>query len=302
VPGYQLGATNVASTDARTNNAGNDGVSFLTPLRPGQGASLQVVASGAGYLNGWIDYGTNGSWAALLDQTFTNAALVPGTNTLSFTVPAGALVTPATWARFRFSSTTNLSFSGEAPDGEVEDYQLAILSNLPPVIELSAPANGAAYTAPATIDLLASVTTNGNTINKVRFYDNGTNLITEVSVPPYSYSWTGVSAGSYSLLARVLYNGSSSTDSAAIGVIVTNPPTVTPPFITSVSEQSDGSFTLTGTGMVGQTYVLLTASNLVPPIDWASSATNTADTNGVFSFSDPQTTDSPQRFYRVLAR
>jgi hypothetical protein len=63
----------------------------------------------------------------------------------------------------------------------------------------------------------------------------------------------------------------------------------------------DGSFTLSGTGAVGQTYVLWTASNLVPPIAWASSATNTADTNGVFSFSDAQATNYLQRFYRVQA-
>ena len=132
VPGYQLGTTNIASTDARTNVLGNDGVSFLTALSPGQRAAIQVVATASGYLNCWIDYATNGSWADLLDQAFTNVALVSGTNTLDFTVPPGAVVTPGTWARFRFSSATNLSFTAEAPDGEAEDYQVAILSIPPP--------------------------------------------------------------------------------------------------------------------------------------------------------------------------
>ncbi len=46
-----------------------------------------------------------------------------GTNTLGFTVPGSAVVTAGTWARFRFSSATNLTFTGEASSGEVEDYR-----------------------------------------------------------------------------------------------------------------------------------------------------------------------------------
>jgi autotransporter-associated beta strand protein len=144
VPGYQLGATNVASTDARTTNTSEDGVTFLGALQAGQGSSVRVVASGAGYLNAWIDYTAEGSWAAPFDQVFTNAALIAGTNALNFTVPAGATATPGTWARFRFSSVTDLTSTSEAPDGEVEDYQVAILSasNPPPAIT-SAGFNGA---------------------------------------------------------------------------------------------------------------------------------------------------------------
>ena len=203
VPGYQLGATNVASTDARTNSVGNDGVSLLTPLRAGQGASIQVVATGSGYLSGWIDYGADGSWADALDQALTNAAVVPGTNVLGFTVPVGAVVSSNVWARFRFSGATNLSFTGEAPDGEVEDYQVAILSSVPPVI-------------------------------------------------------------------------------------------------TSFAMSSGGGFSLSGTGAVSQTYVMVTASNLAPPISWTPIATNTADTNGYFDFTDAQATNYTQQYYRLL--
>jgi len=84
------------------------------------------VAAAAGYLNAWIDFNTNGTWSDAGEQVFTNVALTAGTNTLAFNVPATAAATANTWARFRFSSATNLSFTGEAPDGEVEDYQLAI--------------------------------------------------------------------------------------------------------------------------------------------------------------------------------
>ena len=59
-----------------------------------------------------------------------------------------------------------------------------------------------------------------------------------------------------------------------------------------------GGFTLGGTGGAGQTYILLMASNLVSPV-WMPMATNMADTNGVFNFTDPGATNNLQQFYRV---
>jgi len=49
---------------------------------------------------------------------------------------------------------------------------------------------------------------------------------------------------------------------------------------------------------VGQAYVLLTSTNL-SPANWIPIATNTADTNGLFQFTDPQATIYGQRFYRL---
>lgn len=126
VPGFQLGQTNMISTDARTNGLGDDGVQFTSVLQPGQPATVEVVASAGGWLNGWLDYSANGAWTDLGDQVFTNVALVAGTNTLNFTVPATAVVTTNTWARFRFSSETNLASTGQSASGEVEDYPVAV--------------------------------------------------------------------------------------------------------------------------------------------------------------------------------
>ena len=52
---------------------------------------------------------------------------------------------------------------------------LTVTAN-PPTIALTAPVNGASYTAPATINLAASVTANGHTITKVQFYNGATLL------------------------------------------------------------------------------------------------------------------------------
>ena len=165
----------------------------------------------------------------------------------------------------------------------------------PPVVTLTSPTNGAAFVAPAAITLAAVVTTNGNAINKVQFYNNATDLIGEDADPPYVLVWPNVNAGSYSVLARVVYNGTSSADSTAASVTVTNLPSV----ISSFGTLTNGSFGLGGIGAANQSYVLLTASNLAPSIVWTPIATNTADTNGVFSFSDLSVTNFQQRFYRI---
>ena len=166
------------------------------------------------------------------------------------------------------------------------------------MVTLTSPANGAAFTAPATINLAATVTANGNTITKVQFYSNATNLIGEDAVPPYAFVWPNASAGSYSVLARVVCNDSSTADSASASLTVTNPPPV-PPLLSSFGALSNGTFSLEGTAAVGQTCILLGASNLTTPMTWSYLATNAADLSGAFSLSDPQATNYARRFYRI---
>ncbi|HAM73372.1 MAG TPA: hypothetical protein DCM86_17195, partial [Verrucomicrobiales bacterium] len=108
------------------NLSDEDGVRFLTPLYAGGSATIEVVSSDAGYLDGWIDYNHDGSWKEPQDTLFkVSATLVAGTNRFSFVVPAAA--SPgATFARFRASRVGGLSYTGFGGEGEVEDYKVAI--------------------------------------------------------------------------------------------------------------------------------------------------------------------------------
>ncbi|MGI8967049.1 MAG: autotransporter-associated beta strand repeat-containing protein, partial [Limisphaerales bacterium] len=72
-----------------------------------------------------------------------------------------------------------------------------------------------------------------------------------------------------------------------------------PPAINSFAILPNGSFTLNGTGLANQDYVLVAATNLLSPITWSPIVTNTADTNGLFNFTDPRATNFLQQFYRV---
>lgn len=140
VPGMRLGAlidaeadgqpTPIADGDDINGVDDEDGVVFTTPLVPGAPATVVVTASTPGMLDAWVDFNGDGDWADPGEQIFAaSMPLVAGPNTLTFTVPIGAGISGAnmpTFARFRYSSTGGLSYTGLAPDGEVEDYQVRI--------------------------------------------------------------------------------------------------------------------------------------------------------------------------------
>jgi regulation of enolase protein 1 (concanavalin A-like superfamily) len=92
-------------------------------------------------------------------------------------------------------------------------------TNPPPVVTLTAPANGASYIAPATIAVSATAT-DANGIARVEFYRGTTLLATDTS-SPYGYSWTGVAAGTYAVRAVAYDNAGASGSSATANVTVT---------------------------------------------------------------------------------
>ncbi|MBK7428217.1 MAG: HYR domain-containing protein [Saprospiraceae bacterium] len=132
--GFHLGATIDGDLDAQQSAMANgdgadeDGVTLPAVMVTGTTADIVVNATSIGLLNAWVDFNDNGSWADPGEQIFTNTPLVAGNNNLSFAVPPGAVV-GTSFARFRLSSASGLSFTGAAADGEVEDYQVNILNN-----------------------------------------------------------------------------------------------------------------------------------------------------------------------------
>ncbi|MEE8389433.1 MAG: GEVED domain-containing protein, partial [Anaerolineae bacterium] len=103
-----------------------DGVSF-SPLVLGRTAVVTVTAlitgSGglSGVLNAWMDFDGDGDLTEAGEQIALNETLTAGASiAITFTVPAN--VTNTIYSRFRFSSDSNLQPTGEASDGEIEDY------------------------------------------------------------------------------------------------------------------------------------------------------------------------------------
>ncbi len=143
----------------------------------------------------------------------------------------------------------------------------------------------------------------------------GTNLplTVEAVPPPLAYQWcfhgtnlpgavssaltlTNVQiaqAGTYTVLVTNNY-GSALSSNAVLTVL--EPPA--PGLRIAFTLSEDGSINLSATGGVGQSCVLLTASNLNAPLIWSPIQTNQADANGRFQSTDPGVANHPQRFYR----
>lgn len=117
-------------------NDDEDGVTFLGSLVRGEDVDVEVVVNTptaqTGFLNGWIDYNSDGTFDTANETIINDEAVNSGTYTYTISIPDTAIA-GNTFARFRFSE-----LSGLGPDdnvvlttllnsfGEVEDYQVTI--------------------------------------------------------------------------------------------------------------------------------------------------------------------------------
>ncbi len=160
--------------------------------------------------------GSSGSAIAKVD--FYNGSALLGTKTSS----------PYTFSWKKVAAGT-YSLTAKATDKNglaATSSAVTVISNKPPTVAITAPANNAVFTAPATIAITASATAaSGNTIVNVDFY-SGSTLLGTRTAGPYTFSWTSVAAGTYSLTAKAADNKGSVTTSKTVIVTVVAPPTV----------------------------------------------------------------------------
>jgi hypothetical protein len=124
-----------------------------------------------------------------------------------------------------------------------------------PTIALVSPSTGATYAAPANISLTANVGSNGHSITKVQFY-NGAALLGEDSAAPYTFNWNSVGAGSYAVMAKLVYDTGSIISSLPVNVTVSGLPA---PWQT----MDIGSVGLTGSASItGNLYTVQGAGNI----------------------------------------
>jgi len=170
----------------------------------------------------------------------------------------------------------------------------------PPTVSLTSPATGASFTAPATINLAASVTANGHTISQVQFY-NGSSLLGIATSAPYSFTWSNVSAGNYALSARAVYDSGSSVASPSANVTVSAPAastnltfastsgTISAPFVVNSGAIMQAANTsVTAGGQAIYTFNISVAGNYV--VSALVNAPST-DNNSLFINIDAQPTD-----------
>jgi regulation of enolase protein 1 (concanavalin A-like superfamily) len=114
-------------------------------------------------------------------------------------------------------------------------------SNQAPTVSLTSPAAGAKFTAPATVNLTANATDPENKLARVEFL-SGTTVVGTDTTAPYSFSWTNVPAGTYSLTAKAHDSEGASATSATVSVTVTASSGNKPPVVTFTSPANGATF------------------------------------------------------------
>lgn len=119
---------------------------------------------------------------------------------------------------------------------------VTVNANIAPTVALTSPLTNTQFTAPTPITLQASASDTDGTISKVQFY-NGTILLSTDATSPYSYAWTNVAAGTYTITAKATDNSNAVTISTAITLIVNPTSSNTPPTVSLTSPTNASNFT-----------------------------------------------------------
>jgi hypothetical protein len=128
-----------------------------------------------------------------------------------------------------FDNSGNVTTSNSIKVSVVEE-------NVPPVVSIASPADDTTYTGPATILLIANAKDPNDRISKVEFY-NGTTLLRTEHYYPYTYWWSNVQPGTYTITAKAYDDKGLSGTSKPIKIKVTNATIVSRP--SSVNSKTD---------------------------------------------------------------
>jgi hypothetical protein len=154
-----------------------------------------------------VQYWDGDAWVPVPDGTIAN-------NTL---VWRRIVFLPLITTKIRVHITAALN--GNSRMMEVEAWGIPSGVNTPPSVSLSSPAAGAVFSAPANISITADATDSDGTIQEVTFYANGSPIGSRTS-SPYTFTWTNVAAGSYSLTAVATDNEGATTTSDPVSISV----------------------------------------------------------------------------------
>lgn len=99
---------------------------------------------------------------------------------------------------------------------------ITVKPTIPASSRITAPANGASFTAPATIPIGVTASAgSGASVKKVEFLSGGSVVGTDTA-PPYNFNWGNVPAGNYSLTAKVTDSQGRTATSIPVNVSVVN--------------------------------------------------------------------------------
>ncbi|MDJ1502603.1 Ig-like domain-containing protein, partial [Xanthocytophaga agilis] len=113
--------------------------------------------------------------------------------------------------------------------------------NVVPVISITSPSNNANFTEGGTAPITATASDSDGSIAKVEFYVNNSK-IGETTSTPYTFKWTGLAVGTYSLTAKATDNSGATTTSTPVAIIVKATPVNQVPVVSITSPANNTSF------------------------------------------------------------
>lgn len=162
--------------------------------------------------------------------------------------------------------------------------------NTSPSVMLTSPSSNAVFTSPATVNIVAAPTDIDGTVQRVEFY-SGEKLVQTSTASPYAVTLPSVSAGVYTVYARVYDDQGASATSPPLRFTVV-PPTLPGRMTTVGAAGFEFSLKLPQAGL----YRLEASTNL---LDWMSLGSLYCATN--LGYMDSSRSNMPQRFYRAVA-
>jgi hypothetical protein len=153
-----------------------------------------------------------------MEQRYIPLSFTAGATSISAIAPANANVAPP---------GPYMLFIIDANGVPSVARMVSVQGDSPPVVALTQPTDGATFTAPATVNLAATASDADGSVTKVEFF-NGAAKLGEDTTAPYSFAWSSVAAGTYTLTARATDNLGATTTSAASTITVSannTPPT-----------------------------------------------------------------------------
>jgi hypothetical protein len=177
------------------------------------GASFDIGAANPGSISkvalvrlGAVTHSVN------MEQRYIPLSFSAGATSLTATAPVNANIAPPGYY---------MLFIVDANGVPSVARMVQVQANSRPAVTLTQPANGASFTAPATVNFAATASDSDGTVAKVEFF-NGATKLGEATAAPYTFTWSSVPAGSYTVTARATDNLGGTTTSAAATITVSS--------------------------------------------------------------------------------
>jgi plastocyanin len=137
-------------------------------------------------------------------------------------------------------------------------------ANLPPSVNITSPANGDGFPAPASFTITANATDSDGTVASVQFFVNGNPAGTSTG-PTFSANVSSLAEGNYTLTATATDNMGATANANPVTITVTNPPVIVKfSLTTAISPVASGTLIVDppqpGGGYNAGTVITLTAS------------------------------------------